>query len=187
MQFSFERSEGFFVVSPRTVGLGLTRIEHRGQVDWTPTLRYQVAFDASYQELSDGNRRWEMMLAPRRSVVRTAHLNLDLGLSAYRLQTARDLNNGYYDPRQYEQYAVTAYPYLKIRENIGLGLTAAMGPQREASSPAFHFGGSLGSEATFGIYEPWVLKIGSSVTMNHRLDSGAFRGFGAHMVLIRRF
>ena len=87
----------------------------------------------------------------------------------------------------YEQYAVTAYPYLKIRENIGLALTAAMGAQREASSPAFHFGGTLSGEATFGIYEPWVLKISSIATMNRRLDSGAFRGFGASMVLIRRF
>ena len=59
LKFSVERSSGFFVISPRTIGLGLRRLDHRVQLDWAPTVRSQVAFTASYQELSDGNRRWE--------------------------------------------------------------------------------------------------------------------------------
>ena len=57
---------------------------HRGQVEWTPAIRYVVAADASYEELSDGNERWEMFVAPRAAVARTEHLNLDLGLLAHR-------------------------------------------------------------------------------------------------------
>lgn len=187
LRFAVERSSGFFIVSPRTIGLGLTQIGHRTQIDWSPTLRDRIAFEASYQELSDGNRRRELTFSPRRSVARTATFNVDLGFSAYRLETDDDLDSGYYDPRRYEQYAAVFYPYLKIRENIGLALTAAAGAQRDAMSPSFQFGGSASGEATFGIYEPWMFKVSASATMNRRLESGAFRGLSGHVALIRRF
>ena len=187
LRIAAERSTGFFVISPRTVGLGITETSHRLQVDLMPAMRYQVAMDASYRELSDGNSRWEVAFAPRRSFARTARVNLDLGVSAYMLGTAHDMNHGYYDPRVYEQYAFTAYPYFKVRENIGLALTAAMGVQRDRTTPGFHFGGTVTSEATFGIYKPWVLKVAGSATLNRRLESGAYRGVGGMMSLIRRF
>ena len=42
-------------------------------------------------------------------------------------------------------------------------------------------------EATFGIYHPWALKVTGGGTFNQRLGSGAFRGYGAGVSLIRRF
>jgi tetratricopeptide (TPR) repeat protein len=187
LRFTLSRASGPFVVSPRTVGLGLTATSQRAQIDWTPALRYQVVLDAAVQELSDGNRRWEITVAPRRTMARRARFNLDLGATAYRLQTTHDLDHGYYDPRRYEYYAAAMYPYLKVRENVGLAMTLAAGVQRDNTSPSFHFGGNISGEATFGIYRPWVLKVNSSATINNRLDSGAFRGFGAGAALVRRF
>jgi len=176
-----------FVVSPRTVALGISTTSQRAQIDWSPTLRSQLVFDGAFQELSDGNRRWEMSISPRRTVARRARFNLDLGALAYRLETSRDLDHGYYDPRRYEFYALTMYPYIKVRENIGLALTMAMGAQRDDRSPSFRLGANVSGEATFGIYRPWALKISSSATVNGRLDSGAFRGFGGGASLVRRF
>ena len=185
--FSLSHTSRPFVVSPRTVDLGLTATGQRAELEWTPTLRSHVAFDASVQQLSDGNRRWEVTVSPRRAVARRAGFNLDLGVTAYRMSTTRDLDHGYYDPRRYEYYAATMYPYLKVRENIGLAMTLAMGAQRDSSWASFRFGGNVSGEATFGIYRPWVLKVSGSATMNGRLDSGAFRGFGAGAALVRRF
>jgi hypothetical protein len=182
-----QRSSDAVVISPRTVGLGLTQIAHRAQVQWAPTLQSLVAFDAQLQEFSDGNRRLELLIAPRRSFARTAAFNLDLGVSAYRLETDHDLANGYYDPQRYEHYALTAFPYFKISENVGLSLTSALGAQRDSSTAAFRFGGTVGGEATFGIYAPWVLKVNGSASMNQRLASGAFRGVSGGVVLVRRF
>jgi Tfp pilus assembly protein PilF len=187
LQFSVQRSFGYFVVSPRTVGLQLTQTGEHAQIDWSPTLRTHIAFDGSYQEISDGNRRWALVLSPRRSVARTAKVNLDLGVSAYRLQTDRDLDNGYYDPKRYESYAAVAYPYFKFSDNIGLGMTASVGGQRDETFSAFRPGGSVTAEATFGVYQPWVLKVISSATINRRLETGAFQGFGGSVVLFRRF
>jgi hypothetical protein len=97
------------------------------------------------------------------------------------------LANGYYDPRVYESYAATVYPYFKIRESVGLAVSVAAGVQRGSESPSFHFGGNATAETSFGIYQPWALKISGTATVNQRLTSGAFRGFGAAATLVRRF
>jgi tetratricopeptide (TPR) repeat protein len=186
IRIAAERSSGFFVISPRTVGLGLTEVAHRVELELMPTLRYQIAMEAAYRDLSDGNQRWEVTVSPRRSIARTSRFNLDLGASAYVLATTNDLSNGYYDPRRYEQYALVASPYFKIHEDVGLGVTVAAGAQREGARE-FRFGGTVGSEATFGIYQPWVLKVAGSATLNRRLESGAYRGIGGTVVLVRRF
>ena len=187
LQVSLHRTSGVVVISPRTVGMGLSAIGHRVQVDWSPTLQSMVAFDGMYQELSDGNHRLEITFSPRRSFVRRSHVNLDLGLSVYRLETEQDLSNGYYDPQRYEHYAFTASPYFKVSENVGLSLSTGLGAQRDSLSPSFHFGGMVSGEATFGIYQPWVLKVNGSVSINRRLESGAFRGASGGISLVRRF
>lgn len=186
-RLTLSRTSRPFVVSPRTVALGLIANSERAQIDWTPTLRYQVVVDASFQDLSDGNNRWEVTFSPRRTVARRARFNLDLGATAYRLETTSDLDHGYYDPRAYEYYAATMYPYIKVRENVGLAMTVGLGVQRDNTTPNFQFGGNVSGEATFGIYRPWVLKVNGSSTLNGRLDSGAFRAFSLGAALVRRF
>lgn len=184
---SLDRSSGLLAVSPRTLGLGLTRLGHQARIAWQPTLRVGVELDGSYETFSDGNERWEIRLAPRRSVARTQRINLDLGLAVYQLGTSLDLDNGYYDPRRYENYSLIAVPYLKVSENVGVGGIFAVGAQRDDRSPSFRLGANAAAEATIGIYEPWVLKISGSVTTNQRLDSGAFKGYGGGVSLARRF
>jgi tetratricopeptide (TPR) repeat protein len=183
---SADRSSGLLAISPRTLGLGLTRLGHQVRLEWQPTLRIDVELDGSYETFSDGNERWEIRLAPRRSVARTQQMNLDLGFSVYQLGTSLDLDNGYYDPRRYENYSLTALPYLKVSENVGIGAVLAVGAQRDDRS-SFRLGANATGEVTLGIYEPWVLKISGSVTTNQRLDSGAFKGYGGGVSLTRRF
>ena len=99
LKFSVERNSGFFVLSPRTVGLGLRQLGHRAQLDWLP--RCELAgcrCRCSHQTLSDGNRRWEFTISPRYSVARTAQLNLDLGFLVSQMGTHKNLDHGYYDP-----------------------------------------------------------------------------------------
>ncbi len=187
VKLSVERNAGFFVVSPRTVSLGLRQVSHHARLDWSPTVRSLIAVDALFQTLSDGNRRWEFTASPRRSVARTERLNLDLGGVVAQLGTTMNYDHGYYDPRRYEYYAFTAYPYWKVRESIGVGMSLAAGTQRDDFSPGFRFGGNATADATFGIYQPWAVRVSGGVTFNQRLGSGAFRGYGLGVSLIRQF
>ena len=187
LTFSLGRDAGFFVVSPRTVGLGLSQISHRASLGWAPGIRWQIAADVWRQSLSDGNQRWEFTVSPRYGLVRTALVNLDLGATVSQLRTTTNYENGYYDPARYEFYAVTANPYWKAGESTGFGLSLGIGAQRDDFSPSFRPGGNATAEATFGIYDPWALKVSAGTTVNQRLGSGAFRGYGAGVTVIRRF
>jgi hypothetical protein len=112
---------------------------------------------------------------------------VDLGAVVSQLGTTTNLDNGYYDPKRYEYYAAAAFPYWKIRESIGVGVSLALGAQRDNISPRFRFGGNATVEATLGIYDSWVFKVNGGGIFNQRLGSGAFRGYGAGVSLIRRF
>jgi hypothetical protein len=79
------------------------------------------------------------------------------------------------------------YPYWKINEDVGLGGSVALGVQRDQRPGSFRFGGNAYAEATFGIYDPWMLNIHGSVTNNRRLNTGAFRGYSVGIGLTRRF
>jgi len=186
VEFSLERRSDFVVISPRTVGLGLTRLGHGFRLGWDPALSYRVELDAWYEALSDGNDRWTVALSPRRRVARTQRLNLDLGLAARWFGASRDLDHGYYDTSRYESYSFVAFPYWKIAEDAGLSLSLAIGTQRDGPAP-FRLGAEATGEATVGIYDPWVLKASVSGTLNPRLESGAYRGFGGSLTLVRRF
>jgi tetratricopeptide (TPR) repeat protein len=184
---SAERSSGFATISPRTASLGITKITHRSTIDWAVAMRYHVALEAAHEELSDGNARWEVLVAPRAAVARTQRLNLDVGLLLHQFGARHNLDHGYYDPRRYEYYAVVVSPYWKVSDDIGVGASAGLGGQRDDSDSRFRLGSNASAEATFGIYGPWLLKVHGSTTNNWRLDSGAFRGVSGGIVLLRRF
>jgi tetratricopeptide (TPR) repeat protein len=184
---SIERRLGFFVISPRTVGLGISRLTHQASVDWSPGLKTHVSIQASYHELSDTNELFEFSFAPRRSIARTEALNLDLGFFGYQYRARQDLNHGYYDPRKYEFYGAAAYPYWKANEDIGLSFLIMAGVQRDDDSPDFSAGGNAAVRATFGIYGPFVLNVSGAATFNRRLESGAFRGLRGEASLALRF
>jgi len=182
-----ERTFGFAAISPRTASLGLTLLSHRARLDWAPGARYHLALEGSYDNLSDSNARWTLFVSPRAAVARTQRLNLDLGILIHQFGVKQDLDHGYYDPHRYEYYSVVAAPYWKASENIGVAISAGVGPQRDDASRGFRLGMNSSVEATFGIYREWMLKVHGSVTNNRRLDSGAFRGTSGGVVLVRRF
>lgn len=184
---SVERSSGFAAISPRTAGLGLTRFSNRALIDWLPSMRYHVALEGSYETLSDGNARWEASISPRAAITRSQRLNFDLGLMVHQFGATKNLDNGYYDPRRYEYYSVVVFPYWKISENVGIALSGGIGVQRDDASRRFRLGTNGSAEATFGIYERWLLKVYGSTTSNRRLDSGGFSGVSAGVGLVRRF
>src|SRR5262249_14444384 len=159
----------------------------RGLLEGPPPLPSQIVVGALYQPLPDATRRWELTASPRRSVARTERLNLDLGAVVSLSHTATNYNNGYYDPSRYEFYGAAAYPYWKVSESVGFGASLALGAQRDDFSPSYRLGGNAFGEATFGIYNAWVLKVSGGEMVNQRLNTGAFRGYGATVSLIRRF
>lgn len=182
-----ERHRGFYAVSPRALDLGVHRTGNQLRLGWSPGPRYHVEIDGAYDEFSDGNRRWEVSLAPRRQALRRQHFNLDLGLRGWWFGFDDNPGHGYYSPGSYERYAATAFGYWKWNDQNGVGFVVSLGWFQDDTMDSFQFGGDVAVEGTFGVYRDWMLVVRLSATENSRLQSGAFSAYGGHVALTRRF
>lgn len=186
LKLSLESGYDYFTVSPRTVSLGIRRQANTLRAVWSPDLNYTVDAQASADWLSDGNSRWEFLLAPRRSVLRSQYLNMDVGPAFSWQGFSEDPGHGYYSPSLYQRYAMNAYTLWKINENNSVGLTLSAGVQRDEDN-SFEFGVSSDIEALLGIYRDWMLRLRVSLLQN---GSGAAGGYDAQLFqvqLSRRF
>ncbi|SFN85672.1 Tetratricopeptide repeat-containing protein [Formivibrio citricus] len=182
-----EVERDLFAVSPRAASLPVKRDSNRLYTRWTPDSRYTVDGFASYDHFSDSNNRWEVSLAPRRAMWRTQLVNIDLGLSARWFGFQKDLNNGYYDPQNYQRYALTAFTYWKISDNSGASLALSAGAHKDNTMSSFKPGGDAVLEVFHGIYDDWYLRGYVSLLHNSRQGSGGYRGTTAGASLTRRF
>jgi hypothetical protein len=181
-----ERERHLYTLSPRAVAEEVRRTANRARTLWRPGLRYTVDLTAGYETFSDGNRRWEAILGPRRQVLRTGPFNLDLGVATWWFGFDKDLDHGYYDPGTYQRHALTAFGYWKIGENHGLGLSAGLGIQKDEEMSGYRFGEDVALEGIFGIFSDWMLKTSLSYADRDQ-ERGSFDGFSAQLKLTRRF
>jgi tetratricopeptide (TPR) repeat protein len=179
--------QDLFAVSPLASALG---IEQRATVlnaTWTPNLRYTVDGLLSYSTFSDSNKRWEAELAPRRAILRTQRLNLDLGISGRWFGFDQDPDHGYYAPSLYQRYAVTAFTYWKINDDNGVSVTASVGPYKDNTMSGFRTGGDIVAEGYFGLYRDWFLDVKAGLS---HYGGATTAGYGSHsfeISLTRRF
>ena len=169
-------------------GSDCSQVSHRGQLEWSPTMRSRIAADVLYQTLSDGNRRWEFTISPRRSVARTARLNLDLGAVVTQLRHHDELRSRVLRSAAVRVLRDDSRTLLEGQRKHRRGTVARPGSAagRLQSRPS-DLGGNATADATFGIFDPWALNVTGGGIFNQRLGSGAFRGYGASVSLIRRF
>ncbi|NSL54706.1 tetratricopeptide repeat protein [Uliginosibacterium aquaticum] len=182
-----EIGQDYYAVSPRALSLGIERRNARLLTRWTPGTRYTVESELAYDDLSDGNRRWEVSLAPRRAMWRTQSFNIDLGVAARWFGFSDDLDHGYYDPQHYQRYALTGMGYWKLNDNNAIGLSLSYGTYKDNTQDSFKLGGDAVIQGYFGIWSNWYLRMYASVMNNVRQASGAYQGGSFGMALTRRF
>ncbi len=187
LRLSYEREYDYYIVSPRTVSLGIKRGLNQLSLHWEPSLRDTLDVSLGYHTLSDGNERWEIILSPYHAFQRTENYNLDLGLRAIWFALDDDLDHGYYDPELYQSYMATAYIYWKVNDNNGVSIVGASGIQKDETMDSFRFGYDIALEGTFGIFSDWMLKLRGGITQNMRQEAGAYKAFFLGADLTRRF
>nr|AMK59174.1 tetratricopeptide repeat domain protein [uncultured bacterium UPO43] len=170
------RDYDFYAISPRALSLGIRRADNRLRASWNPDPQYFVDAEASYATFSDDNDRWEVALAPRRAVLRTQRLNLDLGVSAWLFGFSDQPGHGYYDPDLYQRYVTTAHGYWKLSDDDGISVVLALGGHKDDSMGGFRFSGDVVTEGTFGLYDDWMLKVRAAFLHNGRSQAGTGGG-----------
>lgn len=181
------RRQDLYAVSPRAAVLGIERRENILNATWTPNLLYTVDGMLAYDTLSDSNRRWEVELAPRRAFVRSQHFNLDLGIGGQWFSFNHDPGNGYYAPRMYRRYSVTAFTEWKFNDDDSLSVAVSLGPWKDNTMTGYRPGGDVVAEATIGLYRDWMLVAQASLSNYGGGDLGAFRSRSFGLALTRRF
>lgn len=186
LRLRLERDRDLYALSPRAVSVGVKRNANRLLAQWQPDLRWFVEALADYSTLSDDNERWELVLAPRRAVLRSERFNLDLGVSTWWFGFDKDLDHGYYDPGTYQRHALTGFGYWKLSDDDGVSLIVGVGVQKDEEMSGYRFGEDVALEGIFGLYRDWLLRVALGWADRDQ-QSGSFDGFSAQAALTRRF
>lgn len=181
------RRQDLYAVSPLAADLGVVRRANTLALNWMPNLRYTVDGQIAYDTFSDGNERWELDIAPRRAFLRGQRFNLDMGIGAHTFGFLMDPGNGYYAPKTYERYSLTAYGNWKISDDDGINVTASIGPWKDSTMGTYRTGGDLVVEGVFGLYRDWMLIASTSLAHYGSEGTGAFRSNAYNLSLTRRF
>ncbi len=176
-----------YAVSPRAASLDIYRSNTQLNASWSPTLRDTVDMMVAGSTFSDDNSRWDVQLAPRHAILRSAPVNVDLGVSGQWFGFDTDPGNGYYAPSQYERYALTAFTYWKLSENDAISLTFSAGGYKDDTMGSYEFSGDVTAEGYFGIYRDWYLDVRAGLFENSGYNTGAYRAGNIDFVLTRRF
>ncbi len=186
LDLRLSRRYGYYLISPRAISLDIRHSHYQLDLNWRPNLRYTIVAQSAYDDFSDDNTRWSAILAPRRAILRGQHFNLDLGVRGWLFGFDRDLNNGYYDPDEYESYMATAFSHWNLSRDDGIGLTVAAGVLRDNSMSGFELGWEATLNGVFGIYRDWQLTTAVSAMENQR-QGADFAAQSATLTLTRRF
>jgi len=176
-----------YAVSPRAVSLEILRKTSELNFSWTPDLRWTIDGMAGGSTFSDDNESQELLLAPRRAVLRSQLLNVDLGISGHWLSFDIDPNNGYYAPSNYQRYAFNAYTYWKLSSNDAISLNFSLGGYDDDTTESYRFSGEVTAEGFFGIYRDWMLDVRGSLGQNIGVATSPYRLGSIEAILTRRF
>ena len=178
---------GYYLISPRTISIGIRQGYNAIEASWSPDFVYTVDTVLSYTTFSDDNARWEAILGPRMAVLRSGKMNIDVGVLGLWDGFDKTLNDGYYNPELYQLYAVRGFTYWKLSDDDGVSAMALVGLQKDNTMNGFRSAISLDLEGTFGLYRDWMLKIRGGITNNLRQTTATYRAVIASVALTRRF
>ncbi len=162
-------TRGFYMISPRSVSLGVERLHSGALLELRPTLSDTILLQGEYDLLSNNNSRWGALIAPRHAVVRRESWSMDLGVKAWLFGYDKNLNHGYYDPKLFESYMGTAYLNYRFSQDNELFMMAGLGMIKDDTLGSYRPGGNIDLVGTIGIYKDWQLQ-GKTGYMNNQRD-----------------
>ncbi len=190
LSFLLSYDRRFFVITPKTVDLGLKDDAISAGMHWEQTLLWYADVSAGYNAISDNNNRWNIDLSQKRVMLRSQYWNIDAGVSAniygYDDETLGD-TNGYYAPESYQGYYLTGSFNRVLNGNDSVNLLVNGGFFKDNNMNGFELGGSLYLEGIFGVYRDWMFRASGGVDYSGRYYDESYRSASVQMYLTRRF
>ena len=175
-----------FTPSPLAVANGIMADQLTLEAYWRPSLGSFVDAYVAFAELSDGNRRNMFGIAPRWAVLRTQDFNLDAGVAGRWMDYSQQSNHGYWDPDNYQRYAVTLLGQWKINDDDNIVLRLSPGGYKDSSMSDFKFGSDATLEGTIGLYRDFYAHAALNYSNVSQL-TGNYDAWSATFSLSYRF
>ncbi len=183
-------SHGYYMISPRSVSMGVERTHTGALLELRPTLSDTILIQGEYDMFSsDTNSRWSGLIAPRHAVVRRESWSMDLGVKAWLFGFDKNMDQGYYDPELFESYMGTVHANYRFSQDNELFIMAGAGVIRDDTMDAYRAGGNIDLMGTFGIYQDWQLQVRTGY-MNNQLETWGGDYYDAYYLglsILRRF
>lgn len=182
-----------YVISPRSLSLGIVRNEEYAEFVWVPDSRFYIQARFTLAQHSDTNRQKRGDLTIIRAISRKSDLKVDFGFNAVWFGYRFQFNNGYYNPDFYQRYLFPVYFTIKLSDDDNVVLTFAPGLQKDSSFNNFQFAGAASMETTHGLFRDWQLKtrwtayVGGSESALNLAPATDYWIISGNVVLTRRF
>ena len=180
----------YFVVTPKTVELGITDDALRAGMHWDQTLLWYADLAAGYDVMSDDNNRWNVDFSEKRVMLRSQYWNIDAGVTGavYGYEDEQiGIVNGYYAPELYQGYYLTGSFNRVLSGDDSISLLINGGAFKDNNMANFEIGGSLYLEGVFGIYRDWMFRASAGVDYSGRYYDESYRGASLQMYVTKRF
>ncbi|MEN8146993.1 MAG: tetratricopeptide repeat protein [Campylobacterota bacterium] len=180
----------YFVVTPKTVDLGITNDALRAGMHWDQTLLWYADLAVGYDVMSDDNNRWSADLSQKRVMLRSQYWNIDAGVTAmlYGYDDEQiGFDDGYYAPELYQGYYLTGSFSRVLSGDDSINLLVNGGAFKDNNMANFEIGGSLYLEGVFGIYRDWMFRASAGVDYSGRYYDESYRGASLQMYVTKRF
>ncbi|MBI3894816.1 MAG: tetratricopeptide repeat protein [Acidobacteria bacterium] len=162
VRFDFNVAREFINYLPRSVALGISRVNWQAGWDFQPTNRWLLHLDYFHSRYSDTNRAHGANLTATRTFIQQERATLDGGYLYSISGFSKQLGNGYFDPSQLQRHA--SLLRLSGRATSWLG---------------YSFTGTLGAEQQF--HDPYradgTLQVGTEILLSQRLRLNLGYGF----------
>lgn len=190
LSFLLSFDHRYFVITPKTVDLGLKDDALRAAMHWDQSLLWYADLAAGYDLISDDNTRWSVDFSEKRALLRSQYWNIDAGVTAmlygYDDQLLGEAD-GYYAPESYQGYYLSGSFNRVLNNNDSINLLLNGGVFKDNNMANFELGGSLYLEGLFGIYRDWMFRASVGADYSGRYYDESYRAASVQMYMTKRF
>lgn len=170
LSLSYKNSHNLFrpyltATSPKMVSLAVMESKNAISLQFEPFIEKYLSLYTNFSNLSDTNAYWHTIVAPKARIYSGQHLLATLGVLGDWWEFKKRLNNGYYSPRHFQEYAGTYEFFMSQTPKVSYWLFGATGIQKDETFRRYFLAQDLGAAAEYEFLPDWLIKANAGLTL----------------------
>lgn len=169
LNFSFQSARNLFhpyltATSPKMVSLAVMENRNAILLQWEPLIEKFLSLYTDHSDLSDANSFWHVVAKPKARVYSGQNLLVSLGVMGDWWMFRKRLNDGYYSPEHFQEYAGTYEFFIVQSPKLNFWVGGATGIQKDETFSRYYLAHDLGIAASY-LHSNWQTKLYSGLTL----------------------